>query len=286
MSLLSAISYGFKDLLRHKWLILLVFMINMLFGIVALSPFKSIITQSLSTTHYPGLLAQDFDFVIWTDVLREHLSSIGMGFELLSLIMGIYTLWSIFYIGGFTGLSLSNDKHSSSSEFWSSGARYFFRFFRLSIYTILIYLFIIALLLWYIGITDLHILEMESEIELMFKCKVSAGLLLLSIYIISVFKELAKIAIARSDQPLITASILNAAKQTFAIKYLLLGMILSSIVFITFVVYYLLGEYFGLKPMFLSVLILPQLILLVRIAMRYVRLSAFTQIYKSSLPLS
>lgn len=286
MRLLTAISYGLKDLLLHKKIVLLVFMINVLFGIVAVTPIRSIITQSLGATHYPNLLSQDFDFVIWTDLIREYLSSIGLGFQLLSIIMGVYIMWTIFYIGGFTGLAVSNGVKSSSSIFWSEGARYFFRFLRLTFYIILFYLLIVALLLWYIGITDLHILEMESEMELIFRLKVSAGILVLFIYLVSVFKELAKIAIARSDESLITTPLLYAAKQTCSIKYLVLGLVLSLLLGIIFIMYYILSVHFGFKPMFLSILILPQILLLLRIAIRYVRLSAYSYMSKTDLPLS
>jgi hypothetical protein len=92
------------------------------------------LTHSLMNSHFTG----EFDFLWFTQFMTQNEKTIAGIPGLLLSLTGIYNLIQLFYSGGFISVLLNPGKNHWV-DFFFGGVKYFSRFFKLFLWTILLY---------------------------------------------------------------------------------------------------------------------------------------------------
>lgn len=269
----SAITYGLGQLAKNWKVIVLVFVINFIFGLIAIAPFKNMLIQNLGNTAIDLNSSQGFDFTLWTELLRANKSFLPLEAQLFSILFIIYVLWTVFYTAGFTNL-IVNSKDRKTTSFWAGGAYYFFRFLRLTIYTALFISLIIFILLGFTGIFNAHVLDLESEMQLIFRFKIAGILMGIMLFFVGLFSDLAKVKIARTHATLITTDLWKSIKDSFRLRYIILGILWFIFYGLVIGLFYIVTMSLSLNPVVLGFALIPQVFIILKIALGYSRLAS------------
>jgi len=132
MNILKAYTSGFKKTIKLGRPVFLIYLINLLVaGLVAL-PLYFILNNEIGNTSIPEMLMQDFDSMLFSEMLfqlKENIIQLIVQSWLLGL---IYWVVMVFLAGGIIR-TLSQERFTMTSFF--SGAGYnFFRFFKISLF--------------------------------------------------------------------------------------------------------------------------------------------------------
>lgn len=263
---------------RYYKAILIVYSINLLLALMAICPVSKVLNKAFSHSLLQNKLTEGFDYTLIMEVLRKYNIGIDVSLSILMSIIFIYLLWSIFYTGGFIGLmrnsyqSSAGGKDSSMDTFWQSGSRYFFRCLRLTIYVIAI-LCTCTGLIGYILFYGVSPFTMFSEGPIIVKFYLFLSICTLLLFLISIFKDLAKIYIVKEDTSSIYQTNRKAINKTVTKSSLKLGILNISLLLLACLIYFLaktlLGNY--IIPAF----IVGQIFILYRITYKFVKLGSF-----------
>ncbi len=135
--MIVAIYQGIQWLWQSKKMLLIVYLINLLFGIVMVMPFRQAIAQfgghSLLMQQMAGRFNMDFlmDFIV-----HEQNDLVIWGSTLLVGTI-LYQLLQLFLSGGIYAVFLQQGQYTSET-FWGNAARYWGRFIRLFLWSLLL----------------------------------------------------------------------------------------------------------------------------------------------------
>lgn len=140
MNITKAYTSGFKTTVRSLKMTTLIYVLNLLMGLTIAIPFMGALKEASGHSMAPQNLLKGFDFTSFQEILRhygEEISSyLSHGFWMVLF----FLILSIFLTGGI--LTAFNKKESTFSlkSFFSGCGTFFFRFFKVSLYTVFMHI--------------------------------------------------------------------------------------------------------------------------------------------------
>jgi hypothetical protein len=193
-----------------KFLILL-WTTNFVFAFALTYPVYSLLNADLIHSTLNSHFTGEFDFLWFIQFMFINKKTIlGIPGLLLSL-TGIYNLIQLFYSGGFISV-LMNPGKNHWVDFFFGGVKYFFRYFKLFLWTILLYaLAVWANVLTYSGV-QLILNSYESPFIVLGINIVRNSLFLFFICSVNLLVDYTKVVVCSTDQSKIRFSFLKAVR--------------------------------------------------------------------------
>ena len=155
MKILTSYFNGFVLAYRAKKLVTTIFFITLFIALIIAIPFGSTLGKKAGNSMAFVSLIKGFNFSVYQDFMNQFSGSI-YPFISVAIWMGVfYLLFTIFFEGGVLDILIRNERKYSLITFWGAGARYFSRFLRLAVYSVVIQIVIaIAVYIPVINILD------------------------------------------------------------------------------------------------------------------------------------
>lgn len=232
MRIFKTFGQGFKTTNRRLRVGLYLWLANFLFSLLILTPFYYIINKDFSRSLMADQLARGVDLLWLGDFIFKYrdLSSVFLGWLVVSGIF--FLLLSIFLNGGIIGRIASQEEGINLSSFLADCAKYFFRFFRVFLLSLVVYIVVFGLLFKLISLPfNLWEKNVSTEWPLLFTSNLKFLFLVLLFSIVRMFFDYVKVRLVVEDsRKSLRAVLLNLSfigKRFFKAwsLYLLVGLI-------------------------------------------------------------
>lgn len=133
--ILQSLKAGLSQTRENKRLILIYYLANLLFSVILLLPFRTIVKDFIGGGVMGETLAGRFNLDFWAELFRKQHN---LGEAVTSLIMFIpvaYWVLLLFLSGGVLAVLLSGEKYSAA-RFWGNCGKFFGRFVRLGLWSL------------------------------------------------------------------------------------------------------------------------------------------------------
>lgn len=140
MKTLKAYAGGFKAALNTKKLSATIYIITIMMALILAIPFQGTIEKEAGNSMAFTNLLKDFDYTVYKDFMNQSAQAL-QPYISAAIWMGIfYLIFTIFFEGGILTVLRRKEDKFSLRFFWEASAKYFSRFLRLAIYTIILQL--------------------------------------------------------------------------------------------------------------------------------------------------
>ncbi len=278
---IQAFLKGLSTLTNSKRIWIFQYVMNFLFALLIAYPFsrllKSTVGKSLSVEH----ALSGFNYTLLNDFLQNY----GLGLDAIRsqglIVFLAFFLLLVFFNAGIVHVVQRYPGSYRFREFFSGGIEYFWRFFRLSLYFLLAYLFLAFVGFKIITLGGVSPFELENELGLISRSKIVLIVLAIVFVLLRMIQDVIKIMITKSREPIIFKPIFSGF--SFFKRHFLSSLVLAVLHLILSVVfigaYILAQKSFGNGGgIFFLVFFMGQLFALVRIALRIWRLSSVYQL--------
>lgn len=119
----------------NKRMVLIYYLANLLFGIVLMLPFRSILNRFVGNSFMGEKLAGRMDMDFLFEFFKENPNLFSTYTVLLLTLLAAFWLLSLFLSGGAFSIFASQEKYTSPL-FWGNAAKYFGRFIRLMLWSL------------------------------------------------------------------------------------------------------------------------------------------------------
>lgn len=123
-------------------MVTLIYLLTLSLGLVLAIPFMSTLKEASGMSMDSVKMLKSFDYTAFKELMRFHGEGIRTFISVGFWVSVFYLILSIFLTGGILSKLMHWEKGFSLKSFFSNCGNYFFRFFRLSFYTILMHLVI------------------------------------------------------------------------------------------------------------------------------------------------
>ncbi len=145
MNILQVYAKGFKSTVHTLCMVTLVYLITLVTGLSLVIPFRSALQEASGMSMNVAGLLKDFDYTTFREVMHFHGDGIrafmGAGFW----VALFFVLIGIFLNGGIVGQVIQGKRNYTLTGFLADGGRWFWRFFRVSLYNLIIQVLVIAI---------------------------------------------------------------------------------------------------------------------------------------------
>ncbi|MCK4344274.1 MAG: hypothetical protein KAX05_03230, partial [Bacteroidales bacterium] len=149
MNITKAYASGFKTTVRFLKMTLVIYILNLLMGLTIAIPFMGVLKEASNRSLSVHNLLKNFDFTALQEFMRNADGTIGNLFRQGFWLILFFMVLSIFLTGGILHIIKQEKSKFSLRTFFSGCGAFFFRFFKLTLYTIILHL-IIALVIYLI----------------------------------------------------------------------------------------------------------------------------------------
>jgi hypothetical protein len=233
MKVLSSYGGGIKEATLQPKLIFVLWLRNFIFGLAVFYLFFRFLTWTIGNGVLADSLLERFDFSVFFEILVHHDESMNLLLTASIVLIFLYFLVSIFLYGGILSIltippEAKEERRRLAQTFFQGAGKFFGRFFRLSIYTLILWIafILINLLLNPLG----KFLTGSGSNEWMgfyfFWIRVATGLFL--VFLIRMILDYSRIEIVILDSRAVFLSFLKTIKlvfqnfgKTLALYYLL-----------------------------------------------------------------
>jgi len=132
---LSIIKSGVRQMWSNKRIVIIYYLVNLLFGIILMLPFRSVLSRFVGNSSMGQMLAGRLDMDFLFELFIENHYLLSTYAVLLLVLPTGYWLLNLFLSGGAFSVFISNEKYTSPL-FWGNAANYFGRFIRLLLWSI------------------------------------------------------------------------------------------------------------------------------------------------------
>ncbi len=246
MKVLKSYSKGIREATLRPKMIFILWLINFIFGSVIYFLFSGLLADVLGKSKIAEGLLKKFDFNVLFELLAHNGSTIQTIFSVALILIFLYFLVSIFLYGGIL-FSLAHSHKSGDVEskkprfaqvFFQGAGKFFGRFFRLSIYSLILWIvfIVINILLNLVGNVLTASGANEQVAFYLIWIRIAIGLFL--VFLIKMILDYTRIKIVTEDSRLVFLSFLKIIRfvfqkfgKTLALYYLLVvtGVILFGI---------------------------------------------------------
>ncbi|MEL6986515.1 MAG: hypothetical protein AAGK97_01705 [Bacteroidota bacterium] len=277
-SIIEAYKNGWAFLFSKKKIGLLIYGLNFAFAALIAMPLHNYLHSTIETSLSSNNEFIKFSYTYINDFLQAHGSGLGVVYNTSIFILLIFFFIMVFVSGGIISIVLNKSSYQNFANFFQGGAKYFWRFLRLDIYFIAIYILLLFIAFKIFEAGGLSVFDMENETGIINRFYVVSICTTVILFIFGIVHMYAKLFIAQSDKILIHQSIGEAFRFTFKnfFRVFLLA-VLNLLVFAAIA-----GLYFWYRKHFhfsnssiLLLFIMGQLFILFRIACRVVRYASY-----------
>ena len=138
MKIISSYFTGFTSAYKTKKLITSIYLITLFLALILAIPFGNTIEKNAGNSMAFTSLLKDFNYTVYQDFMNHHAEAISP-FISIAIWTGIlYILFTVFFEGGIFTILIENKRQYSLTTFWEGSARFFSRFLRLALYSIIV----------------------------------------------------------------------------------------------------------------------------------------------------
>jgi len=312
MGVFKAFSVGLGKSIRVKKIILFVFLTNLVLGLVLAIPMYETLQNSFGNTVVRDDMMHGFNFRWFTEFRSESSgfinsfspSMIGIGAilnNIQSLFYGlqesplgpvvllslVFMIINTFFSGGLLEIYNSNERSYTMKEFFNGCGNYFFRFFRLMIFTVILYL---VFVFWVRGLLDSlqSILTENSKTERLVVILgfVKDFIMIFLIFFIGMLFDYAKIKTVIEKGRWMFLETLKSAGFIFSNFFKVIGLYyLLAIMGLLFIVLYWVGHtYIPQETLWMIVvmIVVQQFYIMINIWVRFTLLGSEMAFYKGN----
>jgi hypothetical protein len=126
---------GMKACWKNKRMVVLFYLVNVLFGLIVMIPFRTILVNFAGHSLVGKSLAEHFDLEFIIEFVRKNDGVFSTLMSLFLVAGAMYWLVGLFLSGGAYGMFVAGEKYSAQL-FWKNAGEYFGRFIRLFLWSI------------------------------------------------------------------------------------------------------------------------------------------------------
>lgn len=276
----NIIVLGSRSVFHNSVLVLLIWVFNALSAIVLTVPILNILMDNLGRSLLSDKLALQFDymwFVQFQNIYKINFDQLPLS---IYTVVGIYTMLQTFFLGGMISIFHTPEKNHIV-DFFYGGVKYFFRFLKVTLVSLVFYVFAFVSI-DYLG-QLIHLVFRNSEnirLEFVF-FGLRYVLLVFFIGVVSIISDYSKVALAVNDRTKILTEMYNAIKfikRNFTVVFISF-LIVSVIGAVGVAVYNILGKTIPRTPYYMLLLsfLLQQMLIIFRLLVRM--LFSATEVY-------
>jgi hypothetical protein len=243
MKVLKSYSEGIKEATLQAKMVFVLWLSNFLFGSVIFYLFFEAFSRAMGNSAAAAGLLKRFDFNFLVEFISNHGESIATIFSSIVVLTLLYLLVSTFLFGGILfsltlrlrSGHLAGDGRKFGQIFFQGAGKFFGRFFRLLLYSLLLWTASLVLLFLVNLFISLFAGREASEKLFFYTLWLRLGIALFIFFLVRMTLDYTRIKIAFEDSPKVFRSLLEMIKyvlkklgKTLALYYLIL---LTGIVF-------------------------------------------------------
>ncbi len=151
MGTMKSFHQGFEITIRKSRLVLYLWLANLVFAFLAVAPFAFLIGSGFGRSFLEERLSKGIDVLWLGDIVLKYQDALAglSGWILIPVVL--YALWALFSSGAILGRIAAKEERTTLAGFLSDGCRYFFRFFRVFLLSIPVYVVVLGLVYRLIG---------------------------------------------------------------------------------------------------------------------------------------
>ncbi len=286
MKVIRSYIKGWTSLFQYKRMWLIMYGTNFLLALFAAIPVSGFLGRSVGYSMSLGRSHEGFDYTFIGEMYRRFKHQIDAILDQTVLTMLVFFIVSIFLVGGVLHIYKKEIERFSLKTFWRGCSKYFWRFFRLTVYFLAIHglILFVFFVLFSANTGGLSPFLMESEKELMDTFMWLAPFYVLVFTFVSMIQDYAKIHIVHENPALLFKPIWESIKLVFKnIGKFALLYLLNIITFLAiFGIYWLISDQFDEKTIssIMLLFIVGQLFMIARVGVKLLNLSSATHLYK------
>lgn len=237
MKVLKSYTLGVKEASSQSKMIIFIWLINLLFGSVIYFSFSGLISGFIGKSVLADKLLKEFDFNVFFEIIVHEGGKIHLLLSVAFLLILLYFLVSIFLDGGIL-FNLSpyrrssgefNEKHRFASAFFHGAGKFFGRFFRLYVYSLILWGIFIIFLVFLNLLAPIITAKGTKEMHSFYVFWFELGIGLVMFFLIRMILDYARIEIVDEDSPKVFRALFVAVRfvfrnfwRTHALYYLLI----------------------------------------------------------------
>ncbi len=169
MKIITSYFNGFVSAYRSKKLVITIYLITLFLALVLAIPFGNMIEKKAGSSMAFISLLKDFNYTVYKDFMNQYAEAVAPFISIAAWAGIFYILFTIFFEGGILVILIRNKRKYSLTTFWEASARYFSRFLRLAIYSLILQAIILfAIYIPLVNIIDSVSGTVESEAALFY----------------------------------------------------------------------------------------------------------------------
>ena len=286
MTAIAAYINGLKWSIQNVKIWWWLYLCNFLLAALAAIPLMSLLEEKLGHTFAAKQLIEGFNYTIFSDFMNEYGAAILPILSQSKLLIGLYFLLSIFLMGGILENCKNSLQKAHFQVFVVRAIKYFWRFFRLTIYFLILHGAVVFLFftifMWLIHGGDLK--QLDSELVIYSRGAIVFGIYFFVAGILSSIHDFSKIYLVENNTKIVVKAIKEGAKMV--VKNFGSVLLLSLLNWLTFALISLL--YLTLRGNDLNstvsglwfVFVLGQVFIFIRMGMKVLNLESKTLLFK------
>ena len=279
MNLLSAYIQGLFNTLSKFKMVVLLYFCNLLFGLVIALPLHTVLKDSIGRSFEIQKIINGFDNTVFTDFMNAH----G---ELLQPLLSQFQWLAVFYLVLFIFLN-GGIIHTLLGRmgFWEACAKYFWRFFRLSLLFLLLHLLTAGIVFGILLLIVRNGFDLfGSEIPIYWSIVTAIVVYLFLASIVSALSDYAKIRMVSNDRRSAIQAMLHSFGTVFPNFRKTYGLYLFNLLIIAvlYLFYWTLNSNITTSNFFLIffIILVQQLLILLRVGAKVVNLASAMEVYR------
>jgi hypothetical protein len=249
MNIIKSYVEGFKKTYSLKKVVTIIYGITFSLGLILAAAFFSSTSENFSARPAVQTLLKDFNATVYFDLINNYNYLIEPFMGMIIWFGVFYFFFTVFFAGGIIKLFDGSSVKSKAQAFFAGSAKYFFRFLRLGIYTLMVQ--VIALIIIAAGFSVVfdHASQTSAEPKLftIIVVWISVHILVYSFFV--VVSDYAKIILVKEDSKKVIKALWHSL--AFSVRKLyatyplyLIGLIAPLILF---GLYFVLDDFIGMK---------------------------------------
>ncbi len=285
MTLLAPLKYSIVRVNRTLKILVLLWLINLAFGIILTVGVYQLLNESLSSNLMGDRLLQGFDHQWFVEFEFKHHDTLSRIPNAIIIFGVLYAVLQTFCSGGLLRIFHSQDKNPYTIDFFYGSVQYFWRFFKLFFLVVILFVGLYGVNQWLIQWIDVRTINMESEVTAIGRNLGRYIFIAVLFLFISVIFDYAKIKIVVHESYSLLPEVWSSVKFVFSHFGKTIGMYLPLIVVgvILFGIYFILESALPANRVrwILLVFLLQQFYIISRVWLRMLFLASQMDLYKT-----
>lgn len=223
MKIIKSYSQGIKQAALQPKMIFVLWLINLIFGLIIYFQFSGLLSEAMGKSMTAEKLLKKFDFNFLFESIIHHGESFHAVFSVTFVLLIVYFFVSIFLLGGILFSLIQSEKLSSVEDkkegfvsmFFQGGGKFYGRFFRLCIYSLILWIAFIIIIFLLNIVRRALTSNGENERLSFYLILIQIGIGLFLLNLIRMILDYSRIKIAAEDSRKVFRSFFLAIKFVF-----------------------------------------------------------------------